>query len=268
MSKNEIKNIESAIQGDRQALEQLIIGIQDLVYNLALKMLLFPEDAKDATQEILIRVITHLSTFRAESTFATWVYRIATNYLLTIKGKQSGNFTMSFDDYALSIDTGQADPKRYAKNEGELLLLEEEVKISCTHGLLLCLTPMSRMVFILSEILEFNSQEGGVILDITPENFRKQRSRSKERIRNFLQQKCGLMDKNNPCRCKRKIDFLSDKELIDIKQLKFAQHTHRSITLLDQIDDLDKSTAMYRNTPEFKAPPELKEKINHLLNTF
>ncbi len=267
MPKNEINIIKNAIQGDRQALEGLIVSVQDLVYNLALKMLLFPEDAKDASQEILIRVITHLSTFKGKSSFKTWVYRIATNYLLTVKGKQSQNFTMSFDDYALSIDTGQADPKRYAKNEGELLLLEEEVKVSCTQGLLLCLNPMSRMVFILAEILEFNSQEGSEILDITPENYRKQRSRSKERIRNFLQEKCGLVDKNNPCRCKRKIDFLSDRQLINLRQLKFAQHTQRSIALINQINDLDKSTAMYRTTPDFNAPPELKAKIKTLLNT-
>jgi len=85
MPKNEINIIKNAIQGDRQALEGLIVSVQDLVYNLALKMLLFPEDAKDASQEILIRVITHLSTFKGKSSFKTWVfYRYRTGRSQTI----------------------------------------------------------------------------------------------------------------------------------------------------------------------------------------
>ena len=55
--------VEKANSGDKNALELVVIEIKDLVYNLSLKMLLFPEDAKDATQEILIKIITHLSTF-------------------------------------------------------------------------------------------------------------------------------------------------------------------------------------------------------------
>ena len=71
--------VEKANSGDKNALELVVIEIKDLVYNLSLKMLLFPEDAKDATQEILIKIITHLSTFNHKSQFKTWVYRVATN---------------------------------------------------------------------------------------------------------------------------------------------------------------------------------------------
>ena len=106
-------------------------------------MLLFPEDAKDATQEILIRIVTRLSTYRCESQFKTWVYRIATNYLLNVKGKKSRVFAMPFEEYAQLIDQGQSNLVTYTQNEGELSLLEEEVKISCTQGLLLCLNEVS-----------------------------------------------------------------------------------------------------------------------------
>ena len=92
MEKDFMTLIEKANQGSQEALEKVICGVQNLIYNLSLKMLLFPSDAKDATQEILIRIVTHLSTFKGESKFTTWVYRIATNYLLTIKGKKSKVF--------------------------------------------------------------------------------------------------------------------------------------------------------------------------------
>ncbi len=77
--------VEKAKQGNRQALEKLIKKIQSRIYDLSLKMLGFAEDAEDATQEIIIKIITHLSSFRGESLFKTWSFRIAANHLLRIR---------------------------------------------------------------------------------------------------------------------------------------------------------------------------------------
>src|SRR5262249_52141960 len=77
--------VSRARQGDRAGLEELISRIQNKVYALALRMLWHPEDARDATQDIMIRVVTHLSDFGGRSAFLTWVYRIASNYLLTVR---------------------------------------------------------------------------------------------------------------------------------------------------------------------------------------
>lgn len=253
--------VKKANSGDKKSLELVVLNIKDLIYNLSLKMLLFPEDAKDATQEILIKVITHLSTFNHKSHFRTWVYRVATNYLINLKGKKSTAFAMPFEDYAHLIDSGQSDAVLYTSNEGELLLLEEEVKISCTQGLLLCLKPEARMVYILSEILEFNSREGAEILEITPVAFRKKLSRSREKIRNFLNDKCGLVNPDNPCRCNKKIDFLIAQQIIHPHSLRFAEFTQRSIDLVRQIGDLEKSVAVYRSTPAIPAPEVIMQTI-------
>lgn len=261
MNKNLKILIEEANSGNRKSLELVVLEIKDLVYNLSLKMLLFPEDAEDATQEILIKIITRLSTFNHKSQFKTWVYRVATNYLITYKGKKSKDFAMPFDDYADLIDLGQSDFVNHAKNEGELYLLEEEVKVSCTQGLLLCLNSVDRIVYILSEILEFDGNEGAEILEITSENFRKKLSRSRSKIRNFLSSKCGLANPKNPCRCSRKVDFLVNQNIINPKSLKFAQFSNRSIDLVNQISDLEKSIAIYRSIPSFTAPKVILNKI-------
>ena len=58
-----------AKSGSKDALEQLITRIQDRIYGLSLRMLYHPSDAEDASQEILIKIITHLSSFRNECTF-------------------------------------------------------------------------------------------------------------------------------------------------------------------------------------------------------
>ncbi|WP_378183792.1 RNA polymerase sigma factor [Aquimarina sp. SS2-1] len=266
MNENLKELVEKANSGDKKALERVIIEIKDLVYNLSLKMLLYPEDAKDATQEILIRIITHLSTYQYKSQFTTWVYRVATNYLLTEKGKKAKEFVMPFEDYEDLIDLGQSDVVRYSKNEGVLSLLEEEVKVSCTQGLLLCLGEEDRIVYILSEILDFNGKEGSEIMEITAENFRKKLSRSRRKIRNFLNKKCGLVNSKNPCRCNRKIDFLIDQQIINPKDLRFAHFSNRSIDLVRQISDLEKSIAIYRSTPDVPAPDIVMKTIRQILN--
>lgn len=257
--------VERAISGDKGALERVILDVKDLVYNLSLKMLLFPEDAEDATQEVLIKLVTRLSTFKGQSQFTTWVYRVTSNYLLTVKGKKSRDFAMSFEDYAVFIDTGQSEVLTTASNEGELLLLEEEVKVSCTQGLLLCLDPTHRLTYILGDILEFSGREGAKVLSISPETFRQQLGRSRKKIRNFLQQKCGLVNPANPCRCRRKVGFLSDQGLINGAELRFAKFKKRSIELMQTITDLEKETSIYRTNPDFEAPDSVMTNLKKLL---
>ena len=73
--------VQKATSGDKKSLESIVLGIQDLVFNLSLRMLGTFHDAEDATQDILLKVITHLSSFKGESSFSTWVFSIAANHL-------------------------------------------------------------------------------------------------------------------------------------------------------------------------------------------
>jgi RNA polymerase sigma factor (sigma-70 family) len=77
--------VDKATSGDKNSLETLIAGVQDTVFNLSLRMLGTFADAEDATQDILLKMITHLSSFRGDSSFTTWVFRIASNHLKNYK---------------------------------------------------------------------------------------------------------------------------------------------------------------------------------------
>ena len=85
MDKNNREEVQvlvaQAASGDKEALEVLIADVQDMIFNLSLRMLGTFADAEDATQDILLKIITHLSSFRGESSLTTWVFRIAVNYL-------------------------------------------------------------------------------------------------------------------------------------------------------------------------------------------
>jgi RNA polymerase sigma factor (sigma-70 family) len=77
--------VVSARSGDRTALEHLVQRHQTWIYNIAVRMLYHPQDAEDATQEILIKVLTRLSSFEGRSSFRTWLYRIVVNHVLNMK---------------------------------------------------------------------------------------------------------------------------------------------------------------------------------------
>jgi DNA-directed RNA polymerase specialized sigma24 family protein len=71
--------VERAQRGSRDALEQLVTRHQRWIYNIVLRMIYLPQDAEDITQEILIKLITKLSTFKGDSRFRTWLYCIVVN---------------------------------------------------------------------------------------------------------------------------------------------------------------------------------------------
>src|SRR5258708_5724741 len=77
--------ISKILDGDKKALETLVLDIQKNIFNLSLRFLWVKEDAEDATQEILVKIITNLAKFEAKSKFTTWVYRISVNHLLNLK---------------------------------------------------------------------------------------------------------------------------------------------------------------------------------------
>jgi RNA polymerase sigma factor (sigma-70 family) len=136
-------------------------------------MLWHPEDAQDATQEILIRIVTHLGTFRGESGFITWAYRVAANYLLTARKGRIEAQGYTFARFGEELEEGLSDELPSGEQRTEQSLLLEEVKIGCTLGMLSCLDRPHRLAYILGEILEMDGEEAAGILEIEPATFRK-----------------------------------------------------------------------------------------------
>ena len=163
------KLVESAVTGDKAALENMIRSIQDRVYKLALRMLAHPQDAEDAAQEILIKVITHLSRFRKESAFMTWVYRISANHLLNTRKRRAEHLELSFEKCQQQIDRGFTDTWQPSLAEAEQKLIVKELRLNCLQGLLQCLNRKLRIAYTLGEIFEIKTHDAAYILDISPE---------------------------------------------------------------------------------------------------
>jgi len=267
--------IDSALKGSRQSLEQIIYRHQAWIYNIALRMVFYPQEAEDITQEVLIKIITKLSTFRKESSFRTWVYRIVVNQVLNMK-KSLGEkkHASNFDDYWKIIENVPDNELPLQENyEVEMRTIVNEVKVSCMSGMLLCLDREQRLIYILGAIFQVTDKIGAEIMDISRDNFRQKLSRARKQLFSFMHNKCGLMNRDNPCSCEKKTKVLIDSGYVNPKKMLFNinyVHTIESASeekayRFDELLD-DRSQKLFRETP-FQEPPDfvlsLREMLDH-----
>ena len=121
--------VDLAASGNRDALEELLGDVQDMVFNLSLRMLGTVPDAEDACQEILIKVMTHLSDFRKESRFSTWVFRVAVNHVLAYRKHMFSQHPLSFEYYGEDIANGREEDVPDMTGGVDRGILEEELKL-------------------------------------------------------------------------------------------------------------------------------------------
>lgn len=257
---NHIELIAKCLNGDKNAVETLIKSMQRNVYNLSVRYLWNPMDAEDATQEILLKVLTNLSKFRGESSFNTWVYRVATNYLLNMKRTEIENLTFEEGEYHLKV--GATYP---AYEKADAPLLEEEVKIACSTSMLICVTRPLRLAYLVGEILEFDGNEGAYILDIEPATFRKRLSLARQQIRAFMAKQCGIYDPKNPCRCKQHINYCIEVDWFKPNELKFADKGQVELAK-QEIETIMDDAAIFQSHPNYSTPDNILNNIRTLLN--
>jgi RNA polymerase sigma factor (sigma-70 family) len=250
-----------AAEGDRRALEEFVERVTDDVYNLALRMLGHPADAEDATQEILIKVVTRLGTFRGDSVIRTWIWRIAGNHLLSAR---RGRVEVPLDLGALEvrIAEGLADD-RPPPPAADAALLEEEVKLGCTQAMLLCLDREERLAYLLGAVFELTGEEAATVLGIEPAAYRKRLSRAREALRRFLDARCGLVSPTAECRCQRQVGPCIRRGMLDPSHLVYAVHPVRAQRdpalwrYYEAIGTVDRAVALFRSHPDYAAPESL-----------
>jgi RNA polymerase sigma factor (sigma-70 family) len=267
-----LDTVARAKEGDSAALEDMVKSIQDSLYRLALRMLYDPTDAQDATQEILIKVITHLGSFRGEGNFRSWAMKLAANHLLSIR-RNTNERTITFDEMAAKIVSEWPAPWRELESAPMQHLLVEEFRIACLQIVLLGLDRRHRLAYILGEIFEVSGREGAQILDIQEATYRKRLQRARTRIRNFLITNCALIRPGNPCLCERQTDYFLSTGHLRAERLVFADHPcrvrHSPLVMarLMEMDEISRISSLYQTHPDFKAPGSFVVHLRKLVNS-
>ena len=168
--------IEKSKQGDLEAFDLLICRYEGKIYNMAYRFMGNHTDASDLAQETFIRLYKSVHTFRGDSGFLTWLYRICANACRDELRRQKRQPSVSWEEIACG---SEIITNRY-NNEPlpEELLEQQELK-----GLLqLCLDSISeehRLILILREIQELSYDEITHVLDCTMGTVKSRLSRAR-----------------------------------------------------------------------------------------
>ena len=262
--------VDQAVAGDKNALESLAAGVQDMVFSLSLRMLGTFADAEDATQDILLKMIIHLSSFRGDSAFTTWVFRIAVNHLKNYQKHRFAHCPLSFEYYGDDIENGNIRDVPDLTQNVDRNLLAEELKLSCTNVMLQCLDPESRCIFILGTMFRLDSRMAGEVLDMSPEAYRQRLSRTRKKMAEFLSQYCWECVTGR-CRCKDRVNYAIQNHRINPAHLDFMTAGEISLEAMMQVkqamEDIDDVSQDFSFCKPYRSPERARELIREFLGS-
>jgi RNA polymerase sigma-70 factor (ECF subfamily) len=186
--------VERAKAGDFDALEALATRHEQQIYSLALRMLRQPQDAEDVVQQTLLSLVENLKGFRAESSFTTWLMRIATNAALKIIRKRRGLNTVSLE--AASDSGAESEPIPHPEFIADWREAPHELAARAETRQLLdealsALDEKHRLVFLLRDVQGLSVKETAQALDLTEANVKVRLLRARLDLRERLTRAFG-----------------------------------------------------------------------------
>jgi RNA polymerase sigma-70 factor (ECF subfamily) len=175
--------IGESLRGNHAAFGELVRRYQDRLYNTVYRLVDNAEDAQDVVQDAFLNAYQSLGSFKGDSRFFTWLYRIAINSAITLKRKQR---------VGLSIDAGRngdggvepLDPSEYSRPGHALEQVEEEQRI---QNALNRLSPEHRAVLILKDIEDQKYEQMAEILQVPIGTIRSRLHRARAELREILE---------------------------------------------------------------------------------
>lgn len=238
---SDLELIQSSLDGNKEALNTLVQNHQGYIFNVALKYFNDIANAEDATQEVLIKVISNLGNYNPQKAqFRTWLYRITFNHFLnTKKSAVEMRYELGFDNFFKIIESSEIielTDKEQSKMKWEI----EESKVACMAGMIMCLDREQRLTYIIGDVFEIDHKLGAEIFEITPDNFRQKLTRARKDLYEWMHNRCGLVNTQNPCRCPKKTKGFIEKGYVNPQNLKWHSDFSNRIYELSEksIDDL------------------------------
>jgi len=269
--------VAAATSGDLAALDQVLHAIQPGIYNLAVRMLGQRDDAADATQEILLRVVTHLGSFRAEAKFSTWVFQVARHHLLNALTRAREFPEVSLEalgeklqlglDHAAALGTGLEQQRSLSPEDKAEA---RQVALGCTQNMLLTLDREQRLAYLLDVVFGLSAKDAAQVLDIEPAAYRQRLSRARAKLDGFAQTRCGLVQPDAACHCERQLPALRHARssgqlaapgVVAIHRAE-RQQAERQWDALVRMGD---AAALMRAHPEYQAPDAMRAGIRAVL---
>ncbi len=190
---NEAALIAGAVAGDAQALEHLVERYEPRVYRFAMRVCRNEEDAREILQTTFLNAIRSLASFRGDSQFGTWLFRIVVNSCAKVHGRRAA---AAAREVALDAPVGDGDghpPHRDLvdwSQDPEAGTLSAEVR-QRLEAAIDRLPPGYKGVFLLRDIEGFSTAEAGQILNLSPEAVKTRLHRARLFLRDQLSEYFG-----------------------------------------------------------------------------
>jgi RNA polymerase sigma factor (sigma-70 family) len=233
-------------------------------------MVMVHDDAEDITQEVLIKVLTKLASYDpSRGAFRTWLYRIVTNHVINMKTRGYEQAITNPDSYYSFVNEV---PDQEPDDSPETQLIIRDLTIGCVMGVLLCLERTQRLVFLLAVGFNVTDIVGAEVLEMSRDSFRKNLSRARARLRQYMTGKCGLVDPNAPCRCRKKAPAFIASGAYSADRINFYRPEAASLRELvgDTVQRFDAEiedeyVQLLRDHP-FYPPPDFSNWLRELIN--
>jgi RNA polymerase sigma factor (sigma-70 family) len=269
--------ILQAVQGSLEAVDRIITTVQPGIYRLAVHVLGHREDAADATQEVLLKLITHLGSFRGDARFSTWAWRVACNHLMTARTRRAESPEVSLEAMAERLDQGLEFATHLAHARGEPAPLTPEDKLearqlalACTQSMLMALDREQRLVYVIDTVFDLDSEEAAAIVGVTAPAYRQRLSRARARLQSFMARSCGLCNPQAACRCERQLPAMRHLArtrgpdagaVVALGQRELSQ-AQQAFDAFGRVCD---AAAVFRAHPDYAAPERMRSAIRAVL---
>jgi len=253
----------SAASGSVRELERVARALRHPAHALALRMLGNHDDAEDASQEAIIRVITRLSSYRGESKFSTWAWTVMTRAVLDHMKRSQRRGPSNLEEFEEDLAQGAELGASVNELDPEERALLWQVKIGCARAMLQCLDLDARAAYVLGEVLELDAPTCARVLEISPATFRKRLSRARKTLYATLARMCGVASPGRgSCRCVRRLE--PARRLGRLDERDRGDDT-RSVEELAEyvrgLHELQRPPAFFRADPLESAPETLLERV-------
>ncbi|MDR3653822.1 MAG: RNA polymerase sigma factor [Paludibacter sp.] len=183
---SEQKLIQAILNGDSSKFELLVLKYQTMVFHTAMGFVHNREDAEDLTQDIFIHAFESLSSFKGNSEFSTWLYRISVNTSINQLKKRKRSQIFHFaEDLLQSIfnkESNDPDPEQY------LIDIERNVAI---RNAIDSLPEKQRTAFVLSKYDDLSQKEIAAIMHCSEGSVEQLLQRTKTSLQRKLSIKVG-----------------------------------------------------------------------------
>jgi len=183
-----------AAAGDDRAFEEIVARYERRVFRVACR-LTSETDAPDVLQNTFLQVYRNLPSFRSESRFATWLYRIATNAALMVRRARTRKpaesldaFMPRFDEHGMHADL----PAQLQVASRADELLDRQVLVEKARAGIARLPDVYRDAFVLRDLEEMSTTDVAQVLGVEPATVRQRVHRARLMLRGYLSDLVGV----------------------------------------------------------------------------